>query len=278
VLLAATFAFRWGLRAPASLVLFPMWVGSGLLGTVVVATPLSLLAGAVSGEALVADAPDIPVEPWVYGIVYTGFALQGVALLTAFLLYARARWPAAFHGRVGRSPGPTRSGLRALLVPLTDASAVGASAVAALHLLWAAGWNVGLTDASAAERSVTGQVNDAVTAAFVLAAVLGLLALVRGWGASLPRWSASVSAWLGSGAMFGWGLWTTTVFLLGGAGLGDGSAGELVGVVGLARFALGIVMGMVLVVTLAPATASPCACASSGTACAYGPSSGRWPT
>src|SRR6266540_2526383 len=94
VLLALTFTHGWGLRAPAGPTLFPMWVGTGFLAPIAVAWPIIVLAvmlGLGSGQRA-SSAPAL-LEPWVPKMVYTLFVGQWLTLMTAFILYARARWP-----------------------------------------------------------------------------------------------------------------------------------------------------------------------------------------
>jgi hypothetical protein len=93
ILLALTFTHNWGLRAPAWPTLFPMWVGTGFLAPIAIAWPIIILARTLEpgSDHRPSSAPAM-LEPWVTKVVYTSFACQGVALITAFILYARARW------------------------------------------------------------------------------------------------------------------------------------------------------------------------------------------
>jgi hypothetical protein len=51
----------------------------------------------------------------VFGVVYTGFIVQGLSLGALFVLYARDRWGELWRGRVRDLPGggPTRLAQRA---------------------------------------------------------------------------------------------------------------------------------------------------------------------
>ncbi|MFD0853265.1 hypothetical protein ACFQ07_13575, partial [Actinomadura adrarensis] len=49
VLVAFTFTYPFGRRLPAWLVLFPMWVGTGLLAPIALGAPLGMLVQAVAG-------------------------------------------------------------------------------------------------------------------------------------------------------------------------------------------------------------------------------------
>lgn len=108
LVLAVIFLTRRGLRAPAWIVLPPMWIGAGLLGQILVSTPISLVVTAVAPSHPPTDQLP-PIESWVYAAVYCGFTGLGVGLLGAFALYARQRWGSrpvpqlvdvAGHGRV----------------------------------------------------------------------------------------------------------------------------------------------------------------------------------
>lgn len=91
LVLAVIFLTRRGLRAPAWLVLPPMWIGAGLLGQILLALPLALVVDSVAPSHPPTDEIP-PLAGWVYGLVYAGFAGLGIGLLGAFALYARQRW------------------------------------------------------------------------------------------------------------------------------------------------------------------------------------------
>lgn len=176
--LAVVFMTRRGLRAPAWLVLPPMWIGAGLLGQILLALPLSLVARAVAPSQPPTTAGPPPVAGWVYGMVYTGFAVLGIGLLGAFALYARQRW----GGRVTPAPTPgSRTALRA---------GAGLLAVAAVaHLV--------LSDVPLGSR-----VLDLVVGA---AGVAALLALARPQVRGRAALAAAVLAFVATGAAAGWG-------------------------------------------------------------------------
>lgn len=92
LLLAVVFMTRRGLRAPAWLVLPPMWIGAGLLGQILVSLPVGLLLSAAAPSQPPPTTGPPPIEAWVFTAVYSGFALLGIGLLGAFALYARQRW------------------------------------------------------------------------------------------------------------------------------------------------------------------------------------------
>lgn len=88
--LAVLVVSRSRLRLPAWLVIAPMFVGTGLLGGILVLLPIQAVLGA-RGSAP-PDQPDDPIQAWVYTVVYAGFALLGLCLLGLFAAYARERW------------------------------------------------------------------------------------------------------------------------------------------------------------------------------------------
>jgi hypothetical protein len=86
VLIALSFAHPWGLRLPAWVVLFPMWVATGFLVPIVVFVPFAPIAF----DDLAANSG--PLRGWVYLFVYIGLAAQGLLLSAAFDMYCASRW------------------------------------------------------------------------------------------------------------------------------------------------------------------------------------------
>ncbi|MBF8185855.1 hypothetical protein ITP53_08885 [Nonomuraea sp. K274] len=229
--LALTLALttRLSMRLPAWLVLLPLWVGIGLLSEIVVTLPLSTL---VYGPTLFSAAAG-PIQPWVYLMVYGGFIVQGVGLMTVFALHARERWPGVFTTRVDHAfASPTRS--------FQTVVARGAFLVAALvggvRIYWAAGGTAGVPAAT----SLTAGIQNGFKGVLAIAGAAALVALVsrRGRG---PFWRPLVVAWLGSGSMFGFGFYSTitaaTVDQL-------GAISGAVRLVDLFGMLTGLVMGM----------------------------------
>ncbi|MEU5867930.1 hypothetical protein ABZ815_42640 [Nonomuraea sp. NPDC047529] len=219
LLLALAFTMRWGMRLPAWLVLLPLWVGTGLLSVLAVTTPLILLVGGLdvfSGG---------PIRTWVYLVVYGGFITLGLALMTAFALYARDRWPAVFVTPV-RSPFP--SATRSLQEVVAWGALLAAAAVAVLRVVLA-------FDGTAQA------IQNGVKAVLAVGGAVALVALVRRRGNG-PFWRPLVLAWLGSGSLFGWGLFSMIVRSTGGplayGGTGVADFAELFGML------TGLVMGM----------------------------------
>lgn len=190
VVLALT--HRWGLRVPAWLILLPMWVGSGLLAPIVVSFPAIAadLATAPAGSGL---------APWVVPLVYSSFAWQGIALLTAFTLYARVRWASAFGGSSPtRGPGP-----------IAVTGAVLALVVAVAEFVTAFDDRLRLANTVLA----------VVEATAALAAVVGVVVL----GARGRTWLTTVLLWTGSATLFATGFWSAFgwVAMAGTAGMTD---------------------------------------------------------
>lgn len=220
LLLALAFTARWGMRLPAPLVLLPLWVGTGLLSVIVVAAPLVV---ASAGTAAFSVGP---IAPWVYMTVYSGFLTQGIGLMAAFALYARDRWPAPFTTATDLAfPSPTRP-LQAILAWSALPVAV---VVGGVRLVWAF------------QGPPTAAVQNGLKGLLAVAGAAALVALVRRRGHG-PFRRPLVLAWLGSGSLFGWGLYAMLVRSVGGPlAAGTGGAGDLVELFGLLT---GLVMGM----------------------------------
>lgn len=210
VLLALSFVRPWGRRAPAGLVAFPMWVATGLLGTILVALPLFLLSTLLLGPDQAPPGTDDGPSGWVFPVVYGGFAVQGLALITGFLLYARERWAGLLHhDRIGDLPrSPTLTTQRAfacVAAPL-------AAGVAAARAYWACGGTTGLPLEWQDYHGRGVAVMDGVTALMAVAAGAALLLLVfrgrPGWRLRGPL----AVVWTAAGSLFGWGSWQLVAF------------------------------------------------------------------
>ncbi|MEU6235363.1 hypothetical protein [Kitasatospora sp. NPDC047058] len=212
VLLALSFVRPWGRRTPAGLVAFPMWVATGLLGTILVALPLSLLVQLVSGPGTGAGSDDGPVGTmagWVVPVVYGGFTVQGIALITAFPLYARQRWAGLLRSRIGDLPRSPTLALQRTLACVAGLLALG---VAAARLYWAAGGTTGLPQAWADEHNPGVAVMDGVTAVMAVAATVALLVPVFRIGPERRLRVPLAVAWTAAGSLFGWGSWQLVAF------------------------------------------------------------------
>ncbi|MGW6153843.1 hypothetical protein ACWFRM_11995 [Streptomyces sp. NPDC055144] len=213
IVLALLLTQPWGRRVPARLLVFPMWVATGLLAPIMTGYPLQLLVRAFGGSVNHGGSKDGPfLDEWVFGVVYTGFILQGLALGTLFALYARDRWGHTWRGPVRELPRPPADAARRTLAV---AAAVLALFPLTLHLLWAYGATTGLNSARIADRSSHFYVLEATDVAFLAAAVLGAAALAFRRGGGLPVKLPLALAWLGSGASACWGGWLALASLAG---------------------------------------------------------------
>jgi hypothetical protein len=225
---ALTFTHAWGLRAPAWLVLPPVWVATGLLIRFVLAVPIALLAGVLSERSIPAGGP---VQPWVYAVVYVGFLGLGIGLSAAFVLYARVRWGSLF-----RPTEVPRLKTGAVHVPLANAAAVMAVVTGALHI---------------ARAFVSSPLINLVDGLTIVAGAFGVLALVHPFGRRLRPSLPIALTWVGSGFLFGWGLWGL-INILGRTPLVRDRVGfeALVNFVGLVQLLAGLVMGLVMLFVL----------------------------
>ncbi|MFB9907975.1 hypothetical protein [Allokutzneria oryzae] len=229
IVVALAFTQSWGMRLPAWLVVFPMWVGTGLLGVIAVAQPISALGGEVSTGTG-------PVQPWVYTVVYSGFTAQGVLLGAAFLFYARTRWAVLFVAGQAKSSGTRR--LQIGLANLGSALAVG---VAVVYLVRMVGLPLGMPAEALAHMNFAAGVSNAVYGLSALAGAVGVQLVVRG----RSGWTPLVLAWVGSGGLFSWGMWSM-VNLLGGTVLGVGRVIALDAFTEFARVLAGTLLGVLL--------------------------------
>ncbi|MEV4007285.1 hypothetical protein [Actinomadura sp. NPDC049753] len=239
VLVAAAFTFRWGRRIPAWLVLAPIWIAVGLLAPIVLAVPLgTLLQTFFSSEPLMGD--ENALQGWVYGVVYAGFTVQGIGLLTAFVLYARDRWPRTFEIRTRSVPtGPTHS----LQVLLARVAVVPAAVFAAVQLFWAFGGTAGLHGREAADRNLAQQLADGAEGLLAVAAAAALLLIVRRAGRPGRFVVPLAAAWAGSGTMFAASLYGLLV-VLGRPGFLATDSASATGLVALAGVLAGLVTGL----------------------------------
>ena len=208
--IALAFTHTWGVRIPAWIVLPPIWTATGLLAKFVLAVPAIVVVNAIVQRRLPRPAGG-PVEGWVYAVVYTEFVGMGVGLGLAFLFYARTRWRAVFEAPGepavdAMTPSPTRG----VQLPLAIVGALIATVVATAFLAWALGATFGLPRELGADRTFGSYLINAIDGAMALAAAAGILLLVtrpRGRDRRVPFWLAAMLTWMGSGSLFGWGLW-----------------------------------------------------------------------
>lgn len=219
VVLAVLLTRPRGHRVPAWLLVLPVWVATGLLLPIMTGFPLQMLVRLLGGDTDGSDAAARPfLDEWVFGVVYTGFIVQGLALGSLFVLHAGDRWGHLWQGTVRDLPdSPT--------TPVLRLAAVAASLLAlvpvTMHLLWATGSTAGLNEGRIAERTGDFYVLQTVDALFAVTAVAGVLPLAFRLGGRLPLTVPLALAWGGSGAVACWGGWMSIASLGGVDGVGD---------------------------------------------------------
>ena len=251
VLVVLAFTFPWGRRVPAWLVLTPMWIAAGLLAPIALAVPAgSVLQLLFSSQPLVDS--DGGLHGWVYGMVYTGFTLEGLGLLAAFVLYARDRWTDVFTVRTRDVPEGATHPLQVLLARTGSVFAV---VFAAVQLFWAFGGSAGL-NADQLERQ--GPVQQTLAGVTALLALLGAAALLAIVGrAARPRRLVVplAGAWVGAAATFAWSCYLLVVVISQPGGLGsDSTAGANLTL--LCGLLAGLLLGVTGAVLLAERGAS----------------------
>ncbi|MGC4938610.1 hypothetical protein [Kribbella sp. DT2] len=201
--LALALVHRWGRRLPVWMVLFPLWVATGLLAPVMFAAPIGFVAGSNATPAV--DGPVNGLQGWVYGVVYAGFILQGAGLGVAFVLHIRDRWAQVLRAplEATESPGSIRVRVTAALGAL----------VVSVRLVWAFGGPTGLASEVLDGRSIAQRALDVSTAGLALAGLVGLGILVSRRPGGLLAWVPLGAAWLGTGAMFCSGAYQLTLLL-----------------------------------------------------------------
>ncbi|MFF7354559.1 hypothetical protein ACFZA1_18135 [Streptomyces filipinensis] len=195
VVLALLLTRPWGRRVPAWLLAVPMWLAVGLLAPIMVGFPLQLAVhGGHGGGGGTADRPFL--ADWVFGVVYGGFIVQGLALGALFAGYARERWGHLWRGRVRELPAAGAA--RAQRLTVVTAALV-ALVPGVVRLLRAFG--VAAPDGSG-DRSL-----QCAYLLFLAAAVTGAWQLALRRGGALPVAVPLALAWTGSGAVACWGGW-----------------------------------------------------------------------
>lgn len=217
IVLALVLTRPWGLRVPAWLLALPAWVATGLLTPLMAGFPIQLLVDALGGTTDTTDGDGEPfLDAWVFGVVYTGFIVQGLALGALFVLYARDRWGRLWEGWVWELPvGVIGAAQRAVAV----AAAVLALLPLTAHVLWACGGTAGLDETQIADRTSTSPIMEVLYAVFLAMAVTGGLLLAFRRGRALPVKLPLALAWVGSAATVCWTGWLSLAPL---TDLGDG--------------------------------------------------------
>jgi hypothetical protein len=198
LLLVLALTRPWSRRVPAWVLLFPVWVGTGLLFEVVVGAALAGLFSPASD----ASSEDLGAfEAWVYVLVYASFAGQGIALAIAFACHVRSRWGRLLGQRngdvVARRTARTRSWPEGHLAGVADVVAAMTGVAALVLCSWAAGGSYGLSGAHANDPWTL----HAARAAGAVTAGVGLLGLAGHWGRRRRFWLPAALTWLGSGAL-----------------------------------------------------------------------------
>ncbi|MEW2031230.1 hypothetical protein AB0901_12055 [Streptomyces roseifaciens] len=211
VVLALLLTRPWGKRVPARLLALPMWGAVGLLTPIMYGFPAQLivraLGGPASGSGSAAHEPFL--DEWVFAVVYTGFIVQGLALGTLFVLYARERWGHLWRGRVGDlADRPLGRGPRAALT----AAGVLAVLPGAVHLMWTCGVPAGLSPETARMYSGTFAAGESGYVLYAAATIAGVVLLLSGRapsgrGGRLPLRVPLLLAGVGSAASAAWGGW-----------------------------------------------------------------------
>lgn len=197
LLLVLALTRPWARRVPAWLLLFPAWVGTGLLFQVVVGAALTGLFSATSHTSNVDTGG---IQPWVFVVVYATFAGQGIALTIAFACYIRARWSPLLaqpiRDIVGRRTVRVQSWPAKHVTGMAEVVAAIAVVLALVCVYWAAGGSFG-PSGTQPDPPWAMQVSRAAGA---VAAAVGLLALAGKWGPEARFWLPAALTWIGSGA------------------------------------------------------------------------------
>jgi hypothetical protein len=198
LLLVLALTRPWSRRVPAWLLLFPVWVGTGLLFQVVVG---AVLTGLFSPPSDGSGEDFGAFEPWVFVLVYASFAGQGIALAIAFACHLRARWGRLLGQRTGdvvaRRTARVGSWPEGHLAGMAGAVAAMTAVVAVVFCYWAAGGSFGLSGAHAEDLWSM----HAARAAGAVTTGVGLLGLAGHWRRRRSLWLPAALTWLGSGAL-----------------------------------------------------------------------------
>ena len=206
IVLALVLTRPWGLRVPAWLLALPAVGGHRAARADHGRVP------APARRRRARRRPRTPRRPmgnpfldaWVFGVVYTGFIVQGLTLGALLVLYARDRWGRLWEGRVWELPvGLIGAAQRALAVAAAGCALPPLTA----HLLWACGGTAGLDETHLADRTSGFYVMEALSAVFLAMAVTGGLLLAFRRGRTLPVGLPLALAWVGSAAAVCWAGW-----------------------------------------------------------------------
>ncbi|WP_181924052.1 hypothetical protein [Streptomyces inhibens] len=230
-----------GRRAPAWLLSFPLWMASGLLVPLITGVVGGSLAALVTGADNPMSRGDF-LAPWVIGVVYGGFIIEGGTLLGAFAVYAHQRWGGLLRRPLGALPD---TGTRALQRIFLAPAAVLLATLGTVHVLWGAGSTLGTEAAEVAARTVISSASDWSQGLLTLLGAAGILLLL--FPRLRPRLPVRIPlalAWVGSASAFALGgtLWLGQAVT---DGLSPGASavpGGLPGLVGALELCAGLVV------------------------------------
>ena len=231
--LAVALVLPVGQRLPSWLVQVPMFVGTGLLGGILVLLPVEMLLSA--GDSHTPAAAAEPIQGWVYAMVYGGFAVLGVCLLTIFGRHTWQRWavPGGWLRPLGTYAAvPRRDGWTAL----TQAGFMVVLCVTEVVVTARAGRLGG--------HPVMAVVMASASAAGVVARVFRAPRSVRG---VVPL----MLVYCGSAAVAAWGLYFTVVLAVPNPLRGEGAVPAALLVIEPLRAITGL-LGVVLITRLRP--------------------------
>lgn len=198
ILLALALTHRWGNNLPAAFVLFPVWTATGLLAPILV---IMLFSPLVFDEVA---AQENPLQSWVFRLVYSGFAAQGVLLIAAFVFYSRQRWE---NLRFGQNVGTIPAAETQLERRLLACGALLAMFLTVFHFCWLFGAQIGLNKGVLELPKTAFYLTLIVHAGFTFAAAIGAMLMIRSVSRGLINLSPLILIWIGAGSLFGWGLW-----------------------------------------------------------------------
>ncbi|MGK5733441.1 hypothetical protein [Streptomyces sp. URMC 124] len=246
VVLALLLTRPWGKRVPAWLLVLPMWGAVGLLVPIMYGFPAQLVVRALGGSAAPSGrggGEEPFLDEWVFGVVYTGFIVQGLALGTLFVLYARERWGHLWRGRVGDLPAHQLGrGRRAALT----AAAVLAVLPGGVHLMWTCGVSAGLSPDLAAQYSGDFAAGESGYVLYAAATVAGvaLLRVPARRTMRVPLRVPLLLAGVGSAASAAWGGWQLLAMLTALADDGRGPTATMA-----VAYAVQVIIGLLVLAT-----------------------------
>lgn len=189
--LVVAIARPWALRLPAWLLLLPAWTGTGMLLPIIVGVGLMGLVAPFTDDT---GTDWGGIRPWVYVLVYTGFAGQGIALAVAFACHVRTRWGRLLATRTEDALIRLRPRRRAIVAGSAVVAAALAAVVTGVFGYWAGGGG----SAESFDLPWANYVGQACGSSLT---VVGMVALVARWGHRKRLWLPVTLGWLGSGAL-----------------------------------------------------------------------------